>query len=54
MSLLFALVVSVCAAVLGALFVRMWLDEDVVTSTALAAALLSTLVLALLAWEEAL
>jgi hypothetical protein len=54
MSLLFALVVSVCAAVIGALFVRMWLDEDIVASTALAAALLSTLVLALLAWEKTL
>ena len=54
MSLLFALVVSVCAVVIGALFVRMWLDEDIAASTALAAALLSTLVLAMLAWEEAL
>lgn len=54
MIVLFALVVSVCAAVIAALFVRMWLDEDIVVSTVLAAALLSTLVLALMAWEEAL
>lgn len=54
MSVLFALVVSVCAVVIAALFVRMWLDKDVIVSTVLAAALLSTLVLAILTWEEAL
>ena len=54
MSVLFALVTSLCAAVVAALFMRMWLDGDVALSTALAAALLSTLVLAMMAWEEAL
>ena len=54
MSVLFALVVSLCAAVLGVLFVTMWLDGDGVTTTALAGALLPVLVLTIMAWGEAL
>ena len=54
MSVLFALVVSLCAAVLAALFVTMWLDGDGVTTTALAFALLPMLVLTMMAWGEAL
>ena len=54
MSVLFALVVSLCAAVLGVLFVAMWLDGDGVTTAALAFALLPMVVLTMLAWGEAL
>ena len=54
MSLLFALVVTLCAAVVAALFVSMWLDEDVIATAAVAYALLPVLVLAMLAWGEAL
>ena len=54
MSVLFALVVSLCAAVLAALFVTMWLDGDGVTTTALAVALLPMVVLTMMAWREAL
>ncbi len=51
---LFALVVTLCAAVVAALFVTMWLDGDRVATAALAFALLPTLVLAMMAWREAL
>jgi hypothetical protein len=54
MSLLFALVVTLCAAVVAALFVTMWLDGDSVATAALAFALFPTLVLAMMAWGEAL
>ncbi len=54
MSVLFALVVSLCAAVLAVLFVTMWLDGDGVTTTALAVALLPMLVLSMMAWQGAL
>ncbi len=54
MSVLFALVASLCAAVVAALFVAMWLDGDGVTTTALAVALLPVLVLTMLAWGGAL
>jgi hypothetical protein len=53
-SVIFALVVSLCAAVLAVLFVIMWLDGDSVTTTALAGALLPVLVLTMMAWGEAL
>jgi hypothetical protein len=52
-SVLFALVVSPCAAVVAVLFVTMWLDGDGVTTTALALALLPVLVLTMMAWGEA-
>ena len=54
MSVVFALVVTLCVAVLAALFVTMWLDGDGVATAAVAFALLPTLVLAMLAWGEAL
>jgi hypothetical protein len=53
-SVIFALVTSLCAAVLAVLFVTMWLDGDSVTTTALAGALLPVLVLTMMAWREAL
>ncbi len=54
MSVLFALVVSVCAAVVAVLFVTMWLDGDGVATMALAVALFPVLVLTMMAWGEAL
>ena len=54
MSVIFALVVSLCATVLAVLFVTMWLDGDGVTTTALAVALFPMLVLTVMAWGEAL
>lgn len=53
-SLLFALVVSLCAATVAALFVSMWRDEDPVAAAALAFALLPVLILAIMAWRAAL
>jgi hypothetical protein len=53
-SVIFALVTSLCAAVVAVLFVTMWLDGDGVTTTALAVALLPGLVLTMVAWGEAL
>jgi hypothetical protein len=53
-SVIFALVTSLCAAVVAILFVIMWLDGDSVTTTALAGALLPLLVLTMMAWREAL
>lgn len=54
MIVLFALVISLCAAVVAALFVTMWLDGDSIATTALAVALLPVLVLSVMAWREAL
>ena len=54
MSVIFALVTSLCAAVVAVLFVTMWLDGDAVATAALAVALLPVLVLTMLAWGEAL
>jgi hypothetical protein len=53
-SLLFALVVSLCAATVAALFVNMWRDGDPVAAAALAFALLPVLVLTIMAWRAAL
>jgi hypothetical protein len=53
-SLLFALVVSLCAATVAALFVTMWRDGDPVAAAALAFALLPVLVLAIMAWRAVL
>jgi hypothetical protein len=53
-SVIFAVVTSLCAAVVAGLFVTMWLDGDSVTTTALAVALLPLLVFTMLAWGEAL
>lgn len=54
MSVLFALVVSLCAAVVAILFVTMWLDGDAVATAALVVALFPVLVLTMLAWGEVL
>ena len=54
MSVLFALVVSLCAAVAAVLFVTMWLDGDATATAALAFALLPLFVLTMMAWGEAL
>ncbi len=54
MSVIFALVTSLCAAVVAVLFVTMWFDGDSVSTTALAVALLPVLVLTMMAWREAL
>jgi hypothetical protein len=53
-SLLFALVVSLCAATVAALFVSMWRDGDPVAVAALAFALLPVLILTIMAWRAAL
>jgi hypothetical protein len=53
-SLLFALVVSLCAATVAALFITMWRDGDPVAATALALALLPVLILTIMAWRAAL
>ena len=53
-SLVFALVVSLCAATVAALFVIMWRDGDPVAAAALALALLPVLVLAIVAWRAVL
>ena len=54
MSLLFALVVSLCAATVAALFIIMWRDGDPVAAAALAFALLPVLVLTIVAWQAVL
>ena len=51
---LFALAVSICAAVVAALFVTTWRDEDLVVAAVVAFVLLPILVLAIMAWREAL
>jgi hypothetical protein len=53
-SLLFALVVSLCAATVAALFITMWRDGDPVAAAALAFALLPVLILTIMAWRAAL
>jgi hypothetical protein len=53
-SVLFALVVSLCTTVAVVLFVTMWLDRDITAAVALAFALLPLLVLTIMAWREAL
>jgi hypothetical protein len=53
-SVICALVTSLCAAVVVVLFVTRWLDGESVTTTALAVALLPVLVLTMMAWREAL
>jgi hypothetical protein len=54
MSVIFAVVTSLCAVVVAVLFVTMWLDGDRVATAALAGALLPVLVLTMMAWREAL
>jgi len=54
MSLLFALVITLCAATVAILFVIMWRDGDLVAAAALAFALLPVLILTIIAWRAAL
>ena len=54
LSLLFALVVSLCAATVATLFVTMWRDGDPVAAAALAFALLPVLILTIMAWRAVL
>ena len=54
LSLLFALVVSLCAATVATLFVMMWRDGDPVAAAVLAFALLPVLILMIMAWLAAL
>ena len=54
MSLLFALAVSLCAAVVATLLVTTWRDEDLVVAAVAAFVLLPVLVLTIMAWREAL
>jgi hypothetical protein len=54
MSLLFALVITLCAATVATLFVIMWRDGDPVAAAALAFALLPVLILTIMAWRLAL
>jgi hypothetical protein len=51
---LFALAVSLCAAVVTVLFLTTWRDEDLLVAAVVAFVLLPILVLAILAWREAL
>jgi hypothetical protein len=52
--LLFALVVSICAATVAVLFVIMWRDGDPVGAAVLAFALLPVLVLTIMVWRAVL
>jgi hypothetical protein len=54
LSLLFALVVSLCAATVATLFVIMWRDGDLVAAAVLGFALLPVLILTIMAWRAAL
>jgi hypothetical protein len=51
---LFALAVSVCAAVVVPLFVTTWRDDDLVLAAVVAFVLLPLLILTIMAWREAL
>jgi len=51
--ILFALAVSVCAVV-AILLVTTWRDEDLALTTVVAFVLLPVLILAIMAWREAL
>jgi len=53
-ALLFALAVSLCAAVVAVLLVTTWRDDDLVVTAVVAFVLLPILVLAIIAWREAL
>jgi len=53
-SLLFALVVSLCVIVVAALFVTSWRDDDLLVAGVVAFVLLPVLVLMIMAWREAL
>lgn len=54
MSLLFAMVTSGCALVVVGLLVSTWRDEDLAVTSVIAFVLLPILILAIIAWREAL
>ena len=53
-AVLFALAVSACAVVVATLLVTTWRHEDLVLTTVVAFVLLPVLILAIMAWREAL
>ena len=53
-AILFALAVSACAAVVATLLVTTWRHEDLTLTMVVAFVLLPVLILAILAWQEAL
>jgi len=53
-AVLFALAVSACAAIVATLLVTTWRHEDLVLTTVVAFVLLPVLILAIMAWREAL
>jgi hypothetical protein len=53
-ALLFALAVSGCAAVVATLLITTWRHEDLALTTVVAFVLLPVLILAIMAWREAL
>jgi hypothetical protein len=53
-AVLFAVAVSVCAAVVTTLLITTWRHEDLALTTVVAFVLLPVLILAIMAWREAL
>jgi hypothetical protein len=53
-ALLFALAVSGCAAVVATLLITTWRHEDLALTSVVAIVLLPMLILAIMAWQEAL
>lgn len=51
---LFAVAVSLCTAVITVLFITTWRDDDLVVAAVVAFVLLPVLILAIMAWREAL
>jgi drug/metabolite transporter (DMT)-like permease len=52
-AVLFAVAVSVCAAVVATLLITTWRHEDLSLTTVVAFVLLPVLILAIMAWREA-
>ena len=52
-AVLFALAVSACAVVVATLLVTTWRHEDLALTTVVAFVLLPVLILAIMAWREA-
>ena len=53
-AVLFALAVSACAAVVTTLLITTWRHEDLALTAVVAFVLLPVLILAIMAWQEAL
>jgi hypothetical protein len=53
-AVLFAMAVSVCAAVIATLLITTWRHEDLALTMVVAFVLLPVLILAIMAWREAL